>query len=90
MSPDMSSSPTGEADFEAESSLARWDIAGWSGRERVGAAWDNAVRESSFALLQNNILSGESWVTRDQLRIAIVVWSEKNTAGKTVKQLWVV
>lgn len=44
---------------------------------RVGAAGDNAAIESFFALLQNNVLNRQSWVTREQLRTAIVVWIEK-------------
>ena len=44
---------------------------------RVGAAGDNAAMESFFALLQKNVLNRQSWVTREQLRSAIVVWIEK-------------
>ena len=44
---------------------------------RVGAAGDNAAMESFFALLQNNVLNRRVWVTREQLRSAIVVWIEK-------------
>ena len=43
---------------------------------RVGAAGDNASAESFFALLQKNVLNRQSWVTRDDLRIAIVTWIE--------------
>lgn len=35
---------------------------------RVSAAGDNAAMESIFALLQNNVLNLQSWVTREQLR----------------------
>ena len=34
--------------------------------------------ESFFALLQKNVLDRRSWQTRDQLRIAIVTWIERN------------
>ena len=44
---------------------------------RVGAAGDNAAMESSFALLQNNVLNRQSWITREQLRSAIVWWIER-------------
>jgi putative transposase len=44
---------------------------------RVGAAGDNAAMESFFALLQNNVLNRQSWITREQLRSAIVWWIER-------------
>lgn len=44
---------------------------------RVGAAGDNAAMESFFALLQKNVLNRRSWVTRDELRIAIVTWIQR-------------
>jgi transposase InsO family protein len=37
-------------------------LVGWMGR--VGAAGDNAVMESFFALLQKNVLDRRSWSTR--------------------------
>jgi len=43
---------------------------------RVGACADNAAMESFFALLQKNVLNRQRWSTRDQLRLAIVVWIE--------------
>jgi putative transposase len=43
---------------------------------RVGACADNAAMESFFALLQKNILNRRRWATREQLRLAIVVWIE--------------
>ena len=55
--------------------LARRGIIGSMGR--VGAAGDNAAMESFFALLQKNVLDRRRWVTRDQLRIAIVTWIER-------------
>jgi hypothetical protein len=33
--------------------------------------------ESFWALLQNNILNQRTWQTRQQLRLAIVVWIER-------------
>ena len=33
--------------------------------------------ESFFGLLQNNVLDRRQWVTRDELRIAIVTWIER-------------
>ena len=45
---------------------------------RVGACADNAAMESFFALLQKNVLNRRrSWVTRQDLRLAIVTWIEK-------------
>jgi putative transposase len=32
---------------------------------------------SSFALLQNNVLHRRPWATRQELRIAIVTWTER-------------
>jgi putative transposase len=44
---------------------------------RVGACPDNAAMESFFSLLQKNVLNRRRWPTREQLRLAIVVWIEK-------------
>lgn len=44
---------------------------------RVGAAGDNAARESFFGLLQDNVLNRRQWATREELRIAIVTWIER-------------
>ena len=44
---------------------------------RVGACGDNAAMESFFALLQKNVLDRKRWTTRDELRLAIVIWIEK-------------
>jgi putative transposase len=55
--------------------LNRNDMVGSMGR--VGAAGDNAAMESFFGLLQNNVLNRRTWVTREQLRIAIVTWIER-------------
>jgi transposase InsO family protein len=43
---------------------------------RVGACADNAAMESFFSLLQKNVLNRRSWHTREELRLAIVVWIE--------------
>ena len=43
---------------------------------RVGG--DNAAMESFFALLQKNVLDRQRWETREELRLAIVTWSEKS------------
>ena len=32
--------------------------------------------ESFFSLLQNNVLNRRSWATREELRLAIVTWTE--------------
>jgi putative transposase len=44
---------------------------------RVGACADNAAMESFFSLLQQNVLNRRRWATREQLRLAIVVWIER-------------
>jgi transposase InsO family protein len=44
---------------------------------QVGSAGDNAAMESFFSLLQRNVLDRQTWVTRDDLRIAIVTWIER-------------
>jgi transposase InsO family protein len=44
---------------------------------RVGACGDNAAMESFFSLLQKNVLNTKRWETREELRLAIVVWIEK-------------
>jgi transposase InsO family protein len=43
---------------------------------RVASAGDNAAMESFFALPQKNVLDTRSWATRDELRMAIVIWIE--------------
>lgn len=43
---------------------------------RVAAAGDNAAMESFFSLLQKNVLNTRRWSTREDLRLAIVVWIE--------------
>ena len=45
---------------------------------RVGACGDNAAMESFFALLQKNVLDRQRWNTREELRLAIVVWIERS------------
>ena len=44
---------------------------------RIGAAGDNAMMESFFALLQKNVLNRRRWDTREDLRLAIVTWIER-------------
>jgi putative transposase len=44
---------------------------------RVGACGDNAAMESFFSLLQKNVLDRRRWSTRDELRLAIVIWIER-------------
>lgn len=44
---------------------------------RVGACQDNAAMESFFALLQKNVLDRQRWQTREQLRLAVVLWIER-------------
>ena len=44
---------------------------------RVASSADNAAMESFFSLLQKNVLNARRWDTRDQLRLAIVTWTER-------------
>ncbi len=44
---------------------------------RVGACADNAAMESFFALLQKNVLDRRRWRSREELRLAIVIWIER-------------
>ena len=55
--------------------LSRRGMVGSMGR--VGAAGDNAAMESFFSLLQKNVLNRRRWNTREELRIAIVIWIER-------------
>jgi transposase InsO family protein len=55
--------------------LARHGLVGSMGR--VGSAGDNAAMESFFALLQRNVLDRRRWITRDELRVAIITWIER-------------
>ena len=44
---------------------------------RVASAGDNAAMESFWSLLQKNVLNQRSWATRQELRLAIVIWIER-------------
>lgn len=55
--------------------LSRHDLLEAMGQ--VGSSADNAAMESWFALLQKNVLDRRTWDTRDQLRLAIVTWTER-------------
>lgn len=55
--------------------LDRYGLIGSMGR--VGSAGDNTAMEPFFALLQKNVLNSQSWVTREQVRIAMVTWIER-------------
>jgi putative transposase len=44
---------------------------------RVATCADNAAMESFFALLQKNVLNRQRWTTREELRLAIIIWIEK-------------
>jgi transposase InsO family protein len=55
--------------------LTRHQMVGSMGQ--VGSAGDNAAMESFFSLLQKNVLDRRSWATREELRIAIITWTER-------------
>jgi len=44
---------------------------------RVGACADNAAMASFFSPLQKKLLNRRRWLTREQLRIATIIWIEK-------------
>ena len=44
---------------------------------RTGACADNAAMESFFALVQGNVFDRQRWQTREELRLAVVVWIER-------------
>jgi transposase InsO family protein len=44
---------------------------------RTGACADNAAMESFFALVQKNVLDRKRWSTREELRLALVIWIER-------------
>ena len=44
---------------------------------RVGACGDNAAMESFLSLLQKNVLDRQRWTSREELRVAIVIWIER-------------
>jgi transposase InsO family protein len=45
---------------------------------RVATCADNSAMESFFALLQKNVLDRQAWDTRDDLRLAIITWIERD------------
>ena len=44
---------------------------------RSGTCADNAAMESFFALVQGNVFNRQRWQTREELRLAIVLWIER-------------
>ena len=79
-------SPTGTivhsdrgSQFRSHAYVRALRVAGLHGSMgRVGACADNAAMESFFSLLQKNVLNRQRrWTSREELRLAIVVWIEK-------------
>jgi len=60
---------------KVQRALIRYSMVGSMGQ--VASAADNAAIESFFSLPQKNVLDRRRWRTRDQLRIAIVIWIER-------------
>lgn len=57
--------------------LRRHDLVGSMGK--VGSAGDNAAMESFFSILQRKVLdTRRTWQTRQDLRLAIVTWIERD------------
>ncbi len=70
--------PVESAQFRSLAYVAALRGAGLTGSMgRVAACADNAAMESFFSLLQKNVLNRQRWQTREQLRLAIVIWIEK-------------
>lgn len=44
---------------------------------QVSTVGENAALEPFFGPLQKNVLNRQSWATRDELRLAMVVWNER-------------
>jgi putative transposase len=44
---------------------------------QVGACGDNVAMESFLSLLQKNVLDLQRWETREELRLAIIIWIER-------------
>lgn len=55
--------------------LRRHELRGSMGR--VATCADNAAMESWWALLQKNVLDRQRWATREQLRVAVLAWTER-------------
>jgi transposase InsO family protein len=55
--------------------LVEAGLAGSMGR--VASAGDNAAMESFSSLLQLNVLNRQTWTTREELRLEIVIWIER-------------
>lgn len=51
----------------------------------MGRVWasDNAAVEGRFSLLQKNALNQKRWETREELRLAIVVWTQETSHRQT-------
>ncbi len=70
--------PLESAQFRAGKFLRTLRAAGLVGSMgRTGTCADNAAMESFFALVQGNVFDRQRWATRDELRLAIVVWIER-------------
>lgn len=64
--------------FRSKKCVRLIDSAGLQGSTgRLGACADNVAMESFFSLLQKNVLNQKRWETREELRLAIVLWIEK-------------
>ena len=66
--------PTSTIGTMSTTALHHYQGLNWAG---VASSADNAAMESFFSLLQKNVLNARRWDTRDQLRLAIVTWTER-------------
>jgi transposase InsO family protein len=69
--------PTGAASFEAAPWPANCAGTTWSDRWAESAPRATTPPWSFWSLLQTNVLNQQRWTTRQELRLAIVVWIER-------------
>lgn len=69
-----------------QDALTRHGMVGSMGQ--VGAAGDNAAKESFFALLQKNVLDRCEWAIREELRVAILRGSSGPTTADVGRPGW--
>jgi len=55
---------------------------------RTGTCADNAAMESFFALVQGNVFDRQRWQTREELRLAVVVWIERTYHRRRRQRAW--
>ena len=49
---------------------------------RTGVCWDNAMAESFFATLKNELIYRHPWPTQARARVAVITWIEGRYNGR--------